>query len=85
MQQVVRLTAGSKKYVIERMPFGWHQAPSLVQHLIVRILWALEPGTQLIIQYQDDLLFIDSDFQLVQQTVKRAAQVVPDAGYIIST
>ena len=38
----------------------------------------------MIIQYLDNLLFIGSNFQVVQQTTIRAAQVLGDAGYIFS-
>ena len=38
LQQVVRIGAGSHKYAIFRVRFGWHEAPGLVQHLIATLL-----------------------------------------------
>ena len=84
MQKIIRVAAGSTKYAIVRIPFGWHQAPGLVQHLVARVLSAIEPEPTLIIQYLDDLLFVDANYACVKTTAQKAAHLLTVVGYIIS-
>ena len=44
-----------------RVPFGWHQAPGLVQHLIGALLFELRDTQVVIVQYLDDILFVGRD------------------------
>ena len=57
----VRIGAGGDRYCIVRVPFGWHQAPGLVQHLISRVLATVPSDTVVVIQYLDDILFVSHD------------------------
>ena len=77
------MAAGSDRYAIVRVPFGWHQAPGLVQHLIDRVPSSLPPTAVLILQYLDDILFV-GPHRDVQDMACRAATALEQAGYIIS-
>ena len=70
-------------YAIVLVPFGWHQAPGLVQHLIARMLSALRPSSVLIVQYLDDVLFVrhPPDVGIV---ACGAASALESKGYIMS-
>ena len=45
-------------YVVVYVPFGWHQALGLVQHLIGHVLETLDRESIIIIQYLDDILLV---------------------------
>ena len=79
----IRVAAGTNRYAIVRVPFGWHQAPGLVQHLIDRVLSSLPPTAVLVIQYLDDILVVGPRLD-VQDMARRAAAALEQAGYIIS-
>ena len=57
MAGAVRVAAASTTYVLVRVPFGWHQAPSLVQHVIGAILFELLDTPVVAVQYLDNMLF----------------------------
>ena len=38
-----------------RVPFGWHQAPGLVQHLIATVIAHVDPAGVVVLQYLDDI------------------------------
>ena len=61
MAWAVRVAAAGTTYALVRVSFGWHQAPGLVQHLIVAILSQLRDTQVVIIQYLDDILFVGRD------------------------
>ena len=48
MASAARVAAAGTTYAVVRVPFGWHQAPGLVQHLIGAPLSEL-PDTQVVI------------------------------------
>ena len=56
----IRVAAGTDRYAIVRVPFCWHQAPKLAQHLVDRVLSSLAPTAVLIIQHLDEILFLMS-------------------------
>ena len=78
----IQVAAGSDRYAIVRVPFGWHQAPGLVQHLIDRVLSSLPPSAVLIIRYLDDILFVGPRPD-VQDMAQRAFAALEQAGYIV--
>ena len=41
-----------------RVPFGWHEAPRLVQRLIATVVGHLDLGTVIILQYLDGILLM---------------------------
>ena len=57
----VRIGAGGYRYCTVRVPFGWHQARGLVQHLISLVLATVPLDTVVVIQYFDDILFVSKD------------------------
>ena len=78
MAGAVRVAAVGTTYALVRVPFGWHQAPGLVQHLIGALLSEL-PNTQVVIvQYLDDILFVGRDRLLTTQVARdTAAHLAP--------
>ena len=78
----IRVAAGSARYAIIRVPFGWHQAPSLVQHLISRVLNSIDPKSIVIIQFLDDILFVGSARTVLRAVTRRAADALVKEGYI---
>ena len=83
MLNCIRVAAATDRYAFVRVPFGWHQAPGLVQHLIARVLETLPPSSVLIIQYLDDILFVGPRDD-VQSMAQSAAHVLQQQGYLIS-
>ena len=83
MLNCIRVAAATDRYAFVRVPFGWHQAPGLVQHLIARVLETLPPSSVLIIQYLDDILFVGPRDD-VQSMAQPAAHVLQQQGYLIS-
>ena len=79
----IRVAASTDRYAIVRVPFGWHEAPGLVQHLIDRVLSSLPPTAVLIIQYLDDILFVGPRPD-VRDMAYRAVAALVKASYIIS-
>ena len=61
MAEAVRVAAAGTTYALVRVPFGWHQAPGLVQHLIAAVLFELANTQVVIVQYLDDILFVGRD------------------------
>ena len=57
----VRVAAAGTTYALVCVPFGWHQAPGLVQHLIAAVLSELPHTQVVIVQYLDDILFVGRD------------------------
>ena len=61
MAWAVRIAAAGTTHFLVHVPFGWYQAPGLVQHVIVAVLFEL-PNTQVVIvQYLYDILFVGRD------------------------
>ena len=61
MAGAVRVAAAGTTYALVRVPFGWHQARGLVQHLIAAVLSELPDTQVVIVQYLDDILLVGSD------------------------
>jgi hypothetical protein len=80
----LRIAAGPDKYAIVRVPFGWHQAPGLVQHLISRILDVVDTDSILLIQYLDDILVVGKHSARVRDVTRQAADALEKAGFLIS-
>ena len=38
---------------VVRVPFGWHQAPGLVQHLVASAITKVPPGAVIVVQYNE--------------------------------
>ena len=57
MAGVVRVAAAGTTCALVRVPFGWHQAPGLVQQLIAAVLSEL-PDTQVVIVQYLEIYFL---------------------------
>ena len=60
------------------------RAPGLVQHLIARVLAAVDRESILIIHYLDDILLLGHDKALLRVVTQRAADTLTRTGYLIS-
>ena len=56
--RAIRVGVGNRSFAIVRVPFGWHQAPGLVQHLIATRIAHVDPGGVVVVQYPDDILVV---------------------------
>ena len=84
MASAVRVAAAGNTYAVVCVPFGWHQAPSLVQHLIGALLSEL-PDTQVaIVQYPDDIFFVGRDRPLTTQVACDTAAHLARKGFLVS-
>ena len=78
------VAAGNCTYALLRVPFGWHQAPGLVQALIADLLRDLDPDGVVVVQYLDDVLFIGRDRAQVAAVAEDAAYTVRRAKFLVS-
>ena len=61
MAGAVGVAAAGTTYAFMRVPFGWHQAPGPVPHLIGALLSQLHDTQAVIVQYLDGILFVGRD------------------------
>ena len=66
-----------------RVPFGWHQAPGLVQHLIATVIAHVDPGGVVVVQYLDDILVVGKHKQEVHQVTHDVTSALSKAGFLI--
>ena len=84
LASTIRVAAQGRTYAFLRVPFGWHQAPGLVQALISDLLGDLGRGGVVVVQYLDDILFVGHDPGEVTAVTDSAAHLLRRAGFIIS-
>ena len=84
LASTIRVAAQGRTYAFLRVPFGWHQAPGLVQALISDLLGDLGRGGVVVVQYLDDILFVGHDPGEVAAVTDSAAHLLRRAGFIIS-
>ena len=84
LTSTIRVAAQGRTYAFLRVPFGWHQAPALVQALISDLLRDLGRGGVVVVQYLDDILFVGHDPGEVAAVTDSAAHLLRRAGFIIS-
>ena len=84
MAGAVRVAVAGTTYALVRVPFGWHQAPGLVQHLMGALLSEL-PDTQVVfVQYLDDILFVGRDYLLTTQVARDTVAHLARTGFLVS-
>ena len=66
-----------------RVPFGWHQAPGLVQHLIATVIAHVDPGGVVVVQYLDDILVVGKQKQEVHKVTHKVTSALSKAGFLI--
>ena len=71
-------------YALVRVPFGWHQALGLVQHLIAAVLCELPDTQVIIVQYLDDILFVGRGRQVTTRVARDTAAHLARKGFIVS-
>ena len=84
MAGAVRVATAGTTYALVRVPFGWHQAPGLVQHLIAAVLSELPDTQVVIVQYLDDILFVGWDRQVTTRVARDTAAHLARKGFIVS-
>ena len=84
LANTIRVAAQGHTYAFLRVPFGWHQAPGLVQALISDLLRDLGKGGVVVVQYLDDILFVGYDPGEVTTVTDSAARLLRQAGFLIS-
>ena len=84
MAGAVRVAAAGTTYALVRVPFGWHQAPGLVQHLIAAVLSELPDTQVVIVQYLDDILFVGRDRQVTTRVARDTAAHLARKGFLVS-
>ena len=83
-RRAARVAVAGTTYALVRVMFGWHQAPSLEQHLITVLLSDL-PGTQVVaVQYLDDILFVGRNQLLTTQVARDTAAHLAHKGFLVS-
>ena len=75
LANTIRVAQGHT-YAFLRVPFGWHQAPGLVQALISDLLGDLGRGGLVVVQYLDDILFVGHDPGEVAAVTDSAAHLL---------
>ena len=65
------------------VPFGWHEAPGLVQHLIATVIAHVDPGVVVVVQYLDDILVVGKHKQEVHQGTHDVTIALSKAGFLI--
>ena len=78
------MAAAGTTYALVRVPFGWHQAPGLVLHLIADVLCGLPDTQMVIVQYLDDILFVGRDRLVTTQVARDTAAHLARKGFIVS-
>ena len=84
MAGTVRVAVAGTTYALFRVPFGWHQAPGLVQHLIAAVLSELPDTQVVIVQYLDDILFVGRDMQVTTRVARDTAAHLARKGFLVS-
>ena len=84
LANTIRVAAQGHTYAFLRVPFGWHQAPGLVQALISDLLRDLGKGGVVVVQYLDDILFVGYEPGEVATVTGSAARLLRQAGFLIS-
>ena len=84
MGGAVRVAAASTTYALVRVPFGWHRALGLVQHLIGALLFELLDTQVVIVQYLDDILFVGQNRLLTTQVACDTAAYLARKGDSVS-
>ena len=70
-------------YALVRVPFSWHQALGLVQHLIAAVLSELPDTQVVIVQYLDDILFVGRDRQVSTRVARDTAAQLARKGFLV--
>ena len=84
MAGAVRVATPGTTYALVRVPFGWHQAPGLVQHLIAAVLSQLSDTQVVIVHYLDDILFVGRDMLITTQVARDTAAHLARQGFLVS-
>ena len=79
----MRVGVGDRSFAIVRVPFGWHQAPGLVQHLIATVIAHVDPGGVVVVQYLDDILMVGKQKQEVHKVTHNVTSALSTAGFLI--
>ena len=74
---------GNRSFAIVRVPFGWHQAPGLVQHLIATVIAHVDPGSVVVVQYLDDIVVVGRQKPEVQRVTDDVRAALRDARFLI--
>ena len=74
---------GDRCFAIVRVPFGWHQAPGLVQHLMAIVIAHVDPGGVVVVDYLDDILVVGNHKQEVHQITHDVTIALSKAGFLI--
>ena len=83
LTRAMRVGVGDRSFAIVRVPFGWHQAPGLVQHLIATVIAHVDPGGVVVVQYVDDILVVGRQKQEVHQVTHDVTSALSKAGFLI--
>ena len=73
LQRAIHVGVQGTTVAVVRVPFGWHQAPGLVQHLVASAIAKVPVGMVVVVQYLDDILFLGRDKQEVARVTGRVA------------
>ena len=84
MAGAVRVAAAGTKYALVRVPFGWHQALGVVQHLIAAVLSELPDTQVVVVQFLDDILFVGRDSQVTTRVARDTAAHLARKGFLVS-
>ena len=84
MAGAVRVAAAGTTYALVRVPFGWHQVPGLVLHLIADVLSELPDTQMVIVRYLDNILFVGRDRLVTTQVARDTAAHLACKGFIVS-
>ena len=84
MARAVCLAAAGTTYALVRVPFAWHQARGLLQHLISAMLSELLDTQVVIVQYLDDILFVGPDRLITTQVARDTVAHLARKAFVVS-
>ena len=83
LTRAIREGVGDRSFAIVRVPFAWHQAPGLVQHLIATVIAHVDPEGVVVVQYLDDILVVGKQKQEVHKVTHDVTSALSTAGFMI--
>ena len=85
MPGAVRVAVACTTYAPVHVPFGCHQAPGLVQHLIAAVLSELRNTRVVIVRSLDDILFVGRDRLITTQLARDTAAHLALKHFLVSS
>ena len=83
LTRTIRVGVGDSSFAIVRVPFGWHQAPGLVQHLIATVIAHVDRGGVVVVQCLDDILVVGKQKREVHHVTHNVTSALSKAGFLI--